>query len=104
MTKKVEDAKGYKEAAVFIAELVAKKNISYGDSFAECGEILKILYPNGIRMEDYSNLLAIVRILDKMFRIATNDVFDAEEPWNDICGYALLKVAEHKSVNKILEQ
>ena len=36
-------------------------------------------------------MFAIVRIIDKMFRIATNPSAFGEEPWKDICGYALLR-------------
>ena len=40
--------------------------------------------------EQYDDLLTIARMLDKLFRIATNpNAFD-ENPYGDLCGYALL--------------
>ena len=88
-----------------IGRLDDTKNAAYGDSFRLSGEVLKLLYPNGVSPEQYQNMLAIVRIIDKLFRIATDeDAFD-EEPWRDIGGYAVLSVAncmkkEKKGVEK----
>ena len=102
----------YEEVAVGIGRLVTKKNKAYGDRFNKTGDILEILYPNGIMLNDYDNVLAIVRILDKMFRIATDEAAMGEDPWNDIAGYVLLKVADSiperslrqtKTVENILE-
>lgn len=81
-----------KEKAQDIAELVEQKNEAYGQSFNRMHVILEELYPNGIANSQYSNLLAIVRVLDKVFRIAHNPGADpmGENPWEDIMGYALL--------------
>ena len=84
--------KTFKEIASDIGELVEKKNEAYGSAFENSGQILKILYPNGISTEQYSDMLATVRILDKLFRIATNKTAFSEEPYKDIAGYALLAV------------
>ena len=82
------------EAGREIGELIKDKNMAYGNSFNETGDILKILYPSGMTCEDYDNVLAITRILDKIFRIATEESAFSEEPWKDICGYALLMVCK----------
>ena len=84
--------KSYIEISKEIGELVEKKNLAYGSAFEKAGDILKILYPDGIRIDQYTDVLATVRILDKLFRIATNKIAFDEEPWKDIMGYALLSV------------
>jgi hypothetical protein len=87
----------YKIAAEEIADLVTEKNKAYGDSFAKAGGILKILYPNGIPPESYQTVLVITRIIDKLFRIATDKDALNEDPWKDIMGYALLMVSSGNS-------
>jgi hypothetical protein len=84
----------YVRAAVRIGNLVARKNAAYGDSFARAPEIIRILYPDGIRPDQVDDLLAVVRILDKMSRIATDKSALGEDPWRDIAGYALLMNVE----------
>jgi len=73
-----------------VGELVNKKQKAYGDSFGRSGECLRQMFPEGIKPEQYDDLLTIARILDKLFRIANNpDAFE-ENPYQDICGYSLL--------------
>jgi hypothetical protein len=89
--------KTYKQIGEEIGSLVDKKNAAYGSSFAESHKILSVLYPNGIQPEQYTDALAIIRVIDKLFRIANNkNAFD-ESPWNDIAGYAILGVANDLS-------
>ena len=89
MDKAPSDNK-YLSIATEIAELVYKKNMAYGNSFQKSHEILKILYPEGVEPEQYLNLLAITRMIDKLFRLANNKEAFGESPWRDILGYALL--------------
>jgi len=84
MTGKYEDIGGA------IGCLVDKKQKAYGRSFDHSGAILSILYPHGVKPEQYGDLLGMVRILDKLFRIATDKQAMGESPWTDIAGYALL--------------
>lgn len=79
-----------------IADLVVEKNQAYGNSFSKSGEIMKILYHNGIPTEKMNDALAVVRVLDKLSRIATDRDAMGENPWRDICGYALLVAAKKK--------
>jgi hypothetical protein len=72
-----------------IANLVEKKNESYGDSITSSEALMKILYPNGISHEQYKDSLLVVRILDKLKRIATNNDSFNENPWDDIAGYGI---------------
>jgi hypothetical protein len=81
----------YEELGKEIGELVDKKNAAYGDSFRKSGNILREMYPQGIKPDQYDDVLAIIRIIDKMFRIATNKDAFGENPWRDIAGYAILK-------------
>lgn len=76
-----------------IGELVTEKNAAYGDSFAKCGEFLKLLYPNGITPDQYMDALALVRIFDKQMRIATAKDALGESPYRDIAGYGILGAA-----------
>ena len=78
-----------------VGRLVADKQSAYGDSFGRSGECLRQMYPDGIKPEQYDDLLTIARMLDKLFRIASNpDAFE-ENPYRDLCGYSLLGMARH---------
>jgi hypothetical protein len=81
-----------------VGELVAKKNEAYGDSFAQCGEFLQLLYPQGVKPEEYGDMLAIVRVWDKLKRIATDQDAFGESPWKDVAGYALLALERRTRV------
>lgn len=80
----------FEATAEEIGRLVAEKQKAYGDSFGKSGAILKILYPDGIRPEQYDDALTITRILDKLFRVATDKDAFGESPWRDVNGYSLL--------------
>jgi len=81
----------YEEHARSIGRLVDRKNKAYGDSFRKSGDILRILYPEDIKPEQYDDMLALARIIDKMFRIATSRDAFSENPYTDIAGYAILR-------------
>ena len=89
----------YSQRGKEIGELVERKNQAYGDSFRKSGEILRILYPNGMEPDQYDDVLAIARIIDKLFRIATDRDALNESPWEDIAGYGVLRSAQLKEVN-----
>lgn len=80
----------YKKLARYVGVEVDKKNKMYGDAFNEAGEFLKLLYPKGCSLEQYNDMLCLVRIFDKMKRIATDRDALGESPYQDIAGYALL--------------
>jgi hypothetical protein len=85
----------YKNIANGIAELIEDKQRQYGDSFSKSGKIMAILYPDGIPLEALDDALVVVRVIDKLFRIATaagKKDGGGENPWNDVCGYALLSI------------
>ena len=78
------------KAGIEIGKLVGVKNRAYGNSFYDSGKILKILYPKGVSLEQMDDMLAIVRILDKLFRIASDKKALGESPYKDIAGYGIL--------------
>lgn len=87
--------KTYEELGAELGQLVTQKQLAYGDSFGRAGEVLKILFPNGVKPDRYRDLLAIARMLDKLFRIATDRDAYGESPWMDVAGYALLGWRSH---------
>jgi hypothetical protein len=84
----------FEQLADEIGKLVAEKNEAYGDAFAKAGEFLKLLYPKGLRADQYSDALALCRIFDKMMRIATRKSAFGESPYRDIAGYGLLGIVK----------
>lgn len=86
----------YKELAEQIGNIVEEKNAAYGNSFDQAGEFLRLLYPNGIPPEAYGDMLCVVRIFDKLKRIATNKDAFGESPYADIIGYGLLGLHKDK--------
>ena len=89
--------KNYKKIASDIGSLVQEKNEAYGDSFGQSCRILEVLYPQGIKPHQYRDALAITRVIDKLFRLANKKDAFGESPWRDICGYALLGIANDES-------
>ena len=82
--------KTFRDLGTEIGELVDKKQKAYGNSFGKSHYILKVLYPDGITVHQYEDVLCIVRIIDKLFRIATSKIDFEESPYKDIAGYGLL--------------
>ena len=86
------EAGPYVSIGASIGELVAEKQKAYGDSFGKSGAVMRILYPDGISLEQLDDGLTVIRVLDKLFRIATDRDALGESPWRDIAGYAVLSV------------
>mgnify|MGYP000442256892 FL=1 len=82
-----------------VGQLVQAKQIAYGDSFGRSGECLRQMFPNGIKLNQYDDLLTIARILDKLFRIANDPKAFSENPWQDIVGYGLLAMKRYDENN-----
>jgi hypothetical protein len=76
-----------------VGQLCAEKNTAYGDSFGQSCRILEVLYPEGIQPSQYRDALAVTRVIDKLFRLANKKDAFGESPWKDICGYAILGIA-----------
>jgi hypothetical protein len=80
----------FEQIAEEMGKLVAMKNAAYGDAWARSGHFLKLLYPDGVKPEQYTDMLLLVRIFDKMMRIATDKDAFGESPFRDIIGYGIL--------------
>lgn len=97
----------YEKIGKSIGTLVTEKQLAYGDSFSNSCKIIEVLYPNGISTEQYKDFLTIIRIVDKLFRIANDKEYGGESPFGDIAGYSILslyrneKETYEKSKNKI---
>ena len=76
-----------------IGALVDVKNRQYGDSTNKTGQILAILYPDGVAPEQYHDMMLITRILDKLNRIANGNQGE-ENAFQDLVGYGLLAMKE----------
>ena len=83
-------AKKYRTTGERIGQLVDEKNMAYGDSFHKSAIVMLALFPNGIPTEKYTDALAIVRIVDKLFRLANKKDAFGEDPMEDIAGYAIV--------------
>ncbi len=100
-------AVGYAELGREIGALVEEKRAAYGDSFGKSGEVMRILYPDGIGVDQYNDALTVVRILDKLFRIATDRDAMGESPYRDIAGYGILgarRVATAKALRDVVAE
>lgn len=85
--------KSFTELANDIGQLVESKNKAYGSAFDKCGDFLRVLYPEGIKPEQYKDMLCIVRVFDKLMRIATSYEGTEEkkvDAYSDLMGYGLL--------------
>ena len=82
-----------------VGKLVYDKQLAYGDSFGRSGECLRQMFPEGIRPNQYDDLLTIARILDKLFRLANDPRAFDENPYQDIVGYALLGMNRHSDAH-----
>lgn len=71
------------------AELEAK-NVAYGNAFAKSVEHLTTLYPTGVTVEQYADLLAEISMFNKAMRVANQPDAFGEDPRKDRAGYALL--------------
>jgi hypothetical protein len=90
----------YEVIGAKIGKLVQEKNAAYGNSFGESFKILQVLYPQECNRNN-KRMLATIRIIDKLFRIAHQKSYGEESPWQDIVGYSILGVAnDMKDDNK----
>lgn len=88
----------YEELGRRVGALVDVKNQAYGSAFDDAGAFLRLLYPAGIAPDQYGDALALVRIFDKMKRIATDRDALGESPYQDIAGYGLLGLKRVEAV------
>lgn len=90
------EASPFEVIGMQIGSLVTEKNQAYGNSFAQSGDFLQLLYPAGVQPDQFQEALGMVRIFDKMKRIATDKDAFGEDQYRDIAGYAILAVARRE--------
>jgi len=90
----------YEKLALEIGSLVQSKNKAYGSAFDKAGEFLSVLFPNGVPVDRYKDMLCLVRMFDKMMRISTSEFEGTdekrEEAYRDLAGYSLLGLNSEK--------
>jgi len=82
----------YQKIAADLGKLVTEKNKAYGSAHIVSGRIMLLLFPNGIHPHRIWDALLMVRIIDKLMRIATRPDAFGESPYQDIGGYGILGV------------
>ena len=89
------------QIAGIIGRTVHEKGKAYGDPYLiSSTSIMKILYPLGIDSGQLSDALVILRMVDKLCRIALGDpLSDKEDPWQDITGYGIRKIVARSIQN-----
>lgn len=89
----------YKQMGEDLGELLDSKQRAYGNVFSATPAIIGLLFPGGIPVLAYRDVLTITRILDKIGRICTaagkGDPM-GEDPWRDIAGYAMLALGQRE--------
>ena len=60
----------FKKITDDLAQILSIKDEAYGNAFDKTTQSLSLLYPNGIKVEQYKDLHVIIRMLDKISRIA----------------------------------
>ena len=59
---------------------------------------MAVLYPGGVKVHQYDDMLLTVRVLDKLSRIsqrgADHKDLGGESPWKDVAGYGILGAAK----------
>lgn len=97
----------YEKLATKIGKLVDSKNKQYGNSFNVSGEFLKLIYPDGIPPNAYTDALCIVRIFDKLKRLGNASNLPVNEgkldAWQDIVGYGLLGLQKDQPTEQLEE-
>jgi hypothetical protein len=83
----------FKKITDDLAQILSTKDEAYGNAFDKTTHILSLLYPNGIKVEQYKDLHVIIRMLDKISRIARDNDPLGESPYMDIAGYSILSLA-----------
>ena len=93
-----KDMDKFHKISYTLANLLAMKERNYGQSFNLTGDILRIMAPDGIKPDQYDEVLTVVRTIEKLFRVMKGAP-DEESPYLDIAGYAMLALAREHDKN-----
>jgi len=84
---------------------VIMKNSKYGDAIRKVAAKMLADYPDGVRPDQYADLLLWVRVQDKLTRIGSytpeRREADEESPWSDVRGYGTL--GQEKDLDPCIE-
>jgi len=87
----------YQKIAAELGKLVTEKNAAYGSAHIVSGRIMCLLFPSGIHVHRIYDAMLMVRIIDKLCRIANRPDAFGESPYQDIGGYGILGVELDRS-------
>lgn len=90
-TKQVQLEKIVEPFPAFLAEKAEK----YGEAFENCGDFLRLVFPEDVQPKDYEKLLYVTRVYDKLCRIAKGAESE-ENPVKDILGYSMLELLRNE--------
>ena len=81
-----------------IEELLEKKNHSYGNSVARSADMMRALFPCGMGIQVYHRVHFMIRIFDKLCRLASPNIRreEAVDAWKDIVGYGMLALRQEE--------
>lgn len=79
----------FREIAEQIGLLVTEKDAAYGSAVQTAPKMLALLWPEGVPPTAYQDMTLLVRIWDKMMRIANKKDAFGESPYRDISGYGI---------------
>lgn len=79
-----------------VADLVAARNETYGNSIGKSAEILAVIWPDGIPPEAIPWAHYVIRIVDKLNRIAAapEKLEVVRDAFVDIAGYGLCALSD----------
>lgn len=80
----------FREVAEQVGQLVTEKDAAYGSAVQTAPQALALLFPDGILPGRYGDASLLVRMWDKMMRIAHRKDAFGESPYRDIAGYGVL--------------
>ena len=81
----------YEEIGGFVGLMTDRKNAALHNVLNRSGEMIRILYPHGIRTDQYGDFLILNRIIDNMCQIPSGGPALAQEAWLEIACFALMK-------------
>jgi len=79
----------FENVAKQIVETVKVSNKETGNCFTETTKVIKLLFPNGIPSGKEQEAAALLRIIDKMFKIVNNPGSNTLKDWQGLSAYAL---------------
>jgi hypothetical protein len=84
----------FKEKALEVAEMLERKSEEYDAPYDSDNEFLKIMYPDGVPPNQYSNMVLCLRLYDTLKKLTkTGDTKYIEY----IAGYGILAMCEEGS-------